>query len=383
MNNQKMSILLLAASLLSARVFAGELPRLPDDLDPKEQTNKEQSKLLDLPAPYVSTSPEDLDDGLLVGTLDLPGTQEAVKALVADDKAGKYSNLDSILIWKDGKLLFEMYNRHGRVDGPHYTMSITKTLTSITLARAIQLGVLDMEDFDKPILDFMPKIDRSKIQPGVDTITIRDALYMKSGLRFKEKNTARMLGTKYSKQAYFQKLFENTAPITPESKEYKYSGMNPEMILMILDIRAPGTIQEFIAKEVAGKVGATYCWNDQDFGISSGGAGSSFTSRDLMKFGIAVLQGGRFNGEQLLSADYIAQVMALKEKKGYYFYFHDRPEISAGKTLRFNSGVGAGGQYMGTFPELNMVVVATAHNHKAIKLPLNAILEHLVPLFVD
>lgn len=369
--------------MLSTSIFAAELPLLGQGLDPKEQSNKEQSKLPDLPAPYVSTSPEDLGDGLQVGTLDLPGSKEAVKALLADDKEGKYSNLDSILIWKDGKLLFEMYNRRGRVNGPHYTMSITKTLTSVTLARAIQVGLLKMEDLDKPIIDFMPEIDRSKIQSGVDTITIRDALFMKSGLRFTQKHIGRVLGSKYSKQAFFQKLFENTTPITAESKEYKYSGEDPAMILMILDIKAKGTIQEFIAEEVAGKVGATYNWGDQPFGMPGSGAGSSFTSRDLMKFGTAVIQGGKFNGEQFLSADYITQVMAPKDKKGYYYYFHNRPEEIAGKTLKFISGVGAGGQYMGTFPELNMVVVATAHNHKAIKLPLQAMLEHLVPLFIE
>ncbi len=102
--------------------------------------------------------------------------------------AGEYSNLDSLLIWKDGRLLFEMYNRRGRVDAPHFTMSITKTLTSVTLARAIQLGLLDMEALGRPIVDFMPDIDRSKVKPGVDTITLRDALHMKSGLRFMEKH---------------------------------------------------------------------------------------------------------------------------------------------------------------------------------------------------
>lgn len=380
---QNAIILLLAAFSLSGKLTADDLPRLPMDLDPKTQTNSEQSKLHDLAEAYVNTSPVDLGDGLQVGALDLPGAEKAVKALVADDKEGKYSNLDSILIWKDGKLLFEMYNRRGRVNGPHYTMSITKTMTSVTLARAIQVGLLDIKDLDKPVIDFMPEIDRSKIQPGVDTITIRDALHMKSGLRFSGKNITRTLGANHSKQQYFQKLFENTAPITPESKEYKYTGTNPEMILMILDIRAPGTIQEFIAEEVAGKFGATYCWNDQSFGVPGGGAGSNFTSRDLMKFATAIIQGGKFNGEQLLSADYIEQVMAPKDKKGYYFYFHDRPEECAGKSIRFNSGVGAGGQYMGTFPELNMVVVATAHNKKAIRLPLDAILEHLVPLFIN
>ena len=372
-------IVLLAASSLN--LTADELPRLPQELDPKKQTALEQKKLPDLPQAYVSTSPEDLGDGLQVGTLDLPGANKAVRALVADDKEGKYDNLDSILIWQDGKLLFEMYNRRGRVDAPHYTMSITKTLTSVALARAIQCGLLDIDDLDKPIVDFMPEIDRSKIQPGVDTITLRDALMMKSGLRFPKKNINRKQGDTYLKQAYFQKIFESTTPITPESKEYKYSGTNPELILMILDIRTPGTIQEFIAEEVARKIGATYRWNNQSFGIPAGGAGSCFTSRDLMKFGTAIIQGGKFNGEQLLSAEYVKQIMAPKEKEGFYYYFHNRHKTVDGKSFKFISGIGAGGQYMATFPELNIVAVATSHNKKNIGAPLNALQTHLLPLF--
>ena len=115
----------------------------------------------------------------------------------------------------------------------------------ITLARAIQLGLLSMGDLDKPVVDFMPEIDRSKIKSGVDTITLRDALYMKSGLRFPEKLIERKLGDKYSRQQYFQKLFELTAPVTPESKEYKYTGTDPSMIMMLIDIKALGTVQEF------------------------------------------------------------------------------------------------------------------------------------------
>ena len=100
-----------------------------------------------------------------VGTLNLPDTEEDIKALLADDKAGKYSNLDSSILWQDGRLIFEMSNRRGRVDGPHYAMSITQTLTSITLARTIQLGLLNMDDLDKPVISFMPQIDRSRINP--------------------------------------------------------------------------------------------------------------------------------------------------------------------------------------------------------------------------
>lgn len=386
MNNQKKVVLLLAIFVSGANLSADDLPRLPGELDPNKQTYSVQKELPHLTAAYVSTSPEDLGDGLQVGTLDLPGTHEAVAALVADDKAGKYQNLDSLLLWKDGELIFEMYNRAGRVDGPHYAMSITKTLTSVTLARAIQVGLLSMEDLDKPVISFMPKIDRSKIQSGVESITLRDALYMKSGLRFKDNQLARNLGTEYSRQQYFQKLFESTAPVTPESKEYKYTGTDPSMIMMLMDIKSQDSkryrnVQEFIATEVADKFGAIYNWEDQGCGIPKCGAGSNFTSRSLLKIGTAIIQGGEYDNEQLLSAEYVKQVMDTSKGEGYFYYFHNRSKGSTDKRINFISGIGAGGQYMATFPELNVVLVATADNKKAIGLPLQAAMEHLIPLF--
>ncbi|MEI7850317.1 MAG: serine hydrolase [Kiritimatiellales bacterium] len=372
------------ALVLILPLQAAELPRLPKEINPRELGYKEQAKLPDLPEAYASTSPQNLGDGLQVGTLNRPGTQEAVAALIADDKAGKYSNLDSILLWKDGELVFEYYNRHGYVDAPHYLMSITKTLTSVTLARAIQLGLLQMDDLDKPVISFMPEIDRSKIQPGVDTITLRDALYMKSGLRWGDANGDKMestLSAEYQKQKFFQQLFERTTPITPQSKEYKYAGTDPSLIMMILDIKTGGKARDFIKTELAGKFGVTYSWEDQKCGIPKCGAGANFTSRGLVKIGTAILQGGKYEGEQLLSADYVKEIMAADKGKGYFYYFHNESKISPNKKIDFISGIGAGGQYMSIFPDLNLVVVATAHNKKEINLPLDAILEHLIPLF--
>jgi len=381
MITQKTLIAFLIVSIFSLNLSAGELPRLSKDIDPKKLTYGEQKKLSNLPEPYTSTSPEDLGDGLKVGKLDLPGTEAAVKALLADDKAGKYSNLESILIWKDGKLLFEMYNRHGRVDAPHYAMSVTKTMTSVLLGRAIQLGLLKIEDLDKSVISFMPEIDKSKIKPGVETITLRDALFMKSGLRFSDENNPRNIGPEVQKQQYFQKLFELTEPVTPESKTFKYTGTDPSIIMMIIDIKTSGKVQDFIKKELVDKFDATYLWDNQPCGIPKCGAGSNFSSRSLIKVGSAVIQGGKYNGEQLLSAEYIKQVMAPKKEEGYFYFFHNRTKMAGGKKVKFISGIGAGGQYMATFPELNIVAVATADNKKQINLPLQAILEHLIPLF--
>ena len=73
--------------------------------------------------------------------------------------------------------------------------------------------------------------------------------------------------------------------------------------------------------------------------------------------------------------------MAANKDKGYFYYFHNESHISPDNKIDFISGVGAGGQYMSIFPGLNLVAVATADNKKEIKLPLDAMLEHLIPLF--
>lgn len=64
--------------LTSISSFGVELPYLSKDIDPETQDLKAQGALPNLSEAYVSTSPKDLNDGLPVGTLDLPGTEEAV-----------------------------------------------------------------------------------------------------------------------------------------------------------------------------------------------------------------------------------------------------------------------------------------------------------------
>jgi CubicO group peptidase (beta-lactamase class C family) len=376
-----LGVLLLGVLLEIDPLAANELPRLDKGVDPKKQTFQEQKKLPDLPQPYVSTSPEDIGDGLEVGSLDTPEAKEAIKALVKNDQAGKFANLDSLLLWKDGKLIFEMYNRRGRIDGPHYAMSVTKTMTSVTLARAIQLRLLNMKDLDKPVVEFLSAIDRSKIKPGVETITLRDALFMRSGLRFPSKTFAYSLGNKYHRQKHFQQLFENTTPITSDSKEYKYTGTDPSLIMMIIDLRAKGTSQQFFDREVAEKFGAIYCWDNQGCGIPKCGAGSNFTSRSFLKIGTAIAQGGKYKGEQLLSGEYVNEIMDTNKGEGYFYYFHNRKKRSPDNKVNFISGIGAGGQYMSIFPKLNLVMVATSHNKGKIGAPLEAVLDHLIPLF--
>ena len=376
----KLSLLAIVLTVFGASLWARP-PSLPKNISAATLDFSRQAELPDLEKAYISSSPKDLNDGLKVGRLDAPGTVKAIEALRKADAKGQFANLDSILLWKDGELIFEMYARRGRVDAPHYAMSITKTLTSMALARAIQLGHLRLDDLDRPVLDFMPNINRKKIKPGVETITLSDALMMKSGLRFKDRLTEHRLALDYNGQEYFQKLFENTAAVTPQSKKYKYGGVDPLLVMMAINQKVPGRVQDFIHKELIANVrGDVYLWNKHGSGLPKAGAGSSFTSRVLVKLGVTVLQGGKFNGRQLLDPEYVKRIMDRQKGEGYFYFFHNRRVRS--EEINFISGIGAGGQLMSIFPELNVVAVATSHNTKGQNgKPLEAIMNHLIPLF--
>ena len=376
----KLSLLAIVLTVFGASLWARP-PFLPKNISAATLDFSRQAEIPDLEKAYISSSPQDLNDGLKVGRLDVPGTVKAIEALRMADTKGQFANLDSILLWKNGKLIFEMYARRGRVDAPHYAMSITKTLTSMALARAIQLGHLQLNDLDRPVLDFMPNINRKKIKPGVETITLSDALMMKSGLRFKDRLTEHRLALDYNGQEYFQKLFENTTAVTPQSKKYKYGGVDPLLVMMVINQKVPGRVQDFIHKELIANVrGDVYLWNKHGSGLPKAGAGSSFTSRALMKLGVTVLQGGKFNGRQLLDPDYVKRIMDRQKGEGYFYFFHNRRVRS--EEINFISGIGAGGQLMSIFPELNVVAVVTSHNKKGQNgKPLEAIMNHLIPLF--
>ena len=99
-----------------------------------------------------------------------------------------------------------------------------------------------------------------------------------------------------------------------------------------------------------------------------------------MKLGVTVLQGGKLNGRQLLDPDYVKLIMDRQKGEGYFYFFHNRRVRS--EEINFISGIGAGGQLMSIFPELNVVAVATSHNKKGQNgKPLEAIMNHLIPLF--
>jgi CubicO group peptidase (beta-lactamase class C family) len=338
------------------------------DLTSEDISFAKEQHLPNLKHPFLDTAPEDKADGIEVGELGSDsGNKEMILSLAREIAAGQHGEVDSLLIHHDGRLIFESYYRRGRANYPHYQMSITKSYTSLALGRVIGLGYLKMSDLDRPVLDFLKDIDPEKIAKGCETITLNDALNMHSGIRVDKTTIAKLRKSPsvLKGQGQIQAYLEHTAPITTQSKQYKYQSSDPSIVMQVIESVVPGTASEFINKELLGPLGISkFGWQDDVSGLPKSAAGSSMRSRDMIKWGMLVQSGGKWDGEQLIPADFVqnatSRIHTNPQDTSYGFFWWRNNVSVAGKTYDLKSGRGAGGQFILMIDELDLIIAITA-----------------------
>ena len=329
----------------------------------------EEKTLEELPTAFIDTNP-DTEDGLAAGTLGIDGGEvDPILKFANEIAAGTHGEVDSLLIMHRGKLLFESYFRRGRVNYPHYQMSITKSYTALAIGRAIQCGYLTMDDLDRPVCEFLKELDPSQFAKGATTITLADAMTMRSGIRIPQEVQHRLrsdMANVYG-QNQVQMFFQHTAPIPDRPREFKYQGIDPAITMQVLNAVVPGTVQNFLKKELLEKMNILeFQWPDDISGLPKSAAGSSMRSRDMMKWGLLVRQQGQFNGEQLIPAAFITQAISRlcepSETNSYgFFFWQNNAEVGETKTKCITCR-GAGGQFIFFFPKYDVISVVTSHN---------------------
>ncbi|WP_350291908.1 serine hydrolase [uncultured Croceitalea sp.] len=343
---------------------------------------------------FVTTKPEDKDDGIAVDTLSIHNKdKKALLQLSQEIFKSTYGNYDALLISHKNKLVFESYYKKGRINVPHGQASAVKGYTSLVLGRAIQMGYLSMEDLEKPLIGFLKDVNREKLTNGAEKITLHKALTMHGGLHIDddewkeiEKDSVRLYG-----QGLVQTLLEQSEPITAASQTFLYGNFNPIMVMVVIDAVVPGTAEEFIKTELLDKLGITnYKWSNHISGIPEAGWRASIMSRDMIKLGNLVLNNGKLNGEQLISAAYLEKAtsgivrpaidwMPKNYRYGYFWYY--TPVQVGNKNYDMTLAWGGGGQRVIVVKELDLTIVISGYDREDDKI-MKPIFETVVPAFV-
>ena len=289
-------------------------------------------------------------------------------------------SMHSFLFCKDNCLVAEGYYAPVKKNDLHRMFSVTKSFVSIAIGFLQEEGRLSLDD---SIVKFFPEYvpNTSEAHPWLLATTIRDMLSMRSC-------HASTTYDKFSSKTDWVKSFFTVAPTHKPGTVFHYDTSSSHTLCALVEKLTGMKMLDYLRNKVLNEIGFSkeaYCLTD-GFGVSMGGSGLMATSRDLMLFALLILNNGKLNGKQYISADYIKESTSFQTAT---CVTGPVPSESQGYGLQFWIGehgsivcYGMGGQLAILLPEYNTAIVTTADTQGyqgGNQVIYDAIFRHILP----
>jgi CubicO group peptidase (beta-lactamase class C family) len=244
----------------------------------------------------------------------------------------------AFLVIQDDRLLYEHYFNGAQRDSLMTSFSVAKSFTSALIGAAIAQGTIN--SVDDAITDYLPEL--AERDARFEDITIRHLLMMASGLDYQEMRAGLFNGddpltTYYPDQR--QITLENTRIIDPPGAYFRYNKYHPQLLGMILERTTGRSVVDFMQESLWDSVGMEFSgsWNldSEESGFEKMEAGVNARAVDFAKLGRLYLEEGRWDGVQVLPAEWIAESTGIDTAVHNEAYYRDE----FGQTI-FSNGQG-------------------------------------------
>ena len=329
-------------------------------------------------------------------------------SLIQKIKTGEYGYTNELFIAKNGKLLYRQtftnnynsisknkkgvlgcgfnsctdstkinpYNYYHPQYHPYYKntrlhtlQSITKSVTATVIGCAVNRG--ELTNLKAPLSSYFPEVVKndSLLAAHLAKTTLEDVLTMQLGLEWNEMTAPLdslndVVAMERSKD-WIAYIFSKK-PDSSTLKKWNYSSGASILLSEIMKQATGKPIDKYAEEVLFSKLDIkNYHWKKTPGGLPDTEGGLYLSTKDLAKIGQLYLNEGIWNGEKLLTKNWIVDATTKKAKNimgnnpnegyGYQWWLPDTPN-------KVIVGLGFGNQILIIIPEKNVVSVVNSWN---------------------
>jgi CubicO group peptidase (beta-lactamase class C family) len=259
----------------------------------------------------------------------------------------------SLMVMRHGSVVAEGWRAPYAADAVHEVFSLTKAFTSTAIGFARAEGLLDLDDL---VLDHLRDLAPAQPDANLERMRIRHLLTMTTG------HAEGLHDELYDLPDWERAIL--ALPVEHEpGTHFTYNSAATYLLGVILHRRTGLGLAEYLRPRLLEPLGiADPRWDRSPSGLENGGFGLSLTTEDIACLGQLYLDGGRWQGDQVLPVGWAEEATALQVpsqlgdvdwEQGYGYAFWQCRHGAV-------RGDGAFGQFCILFPAYDAVVAITS-----------------------
>ncbi|MBF4626252.1 serine hydrolase domain-containing protein [Curtobacterium flaccumfaciens] len=279
----------------------------------------------------------------------------------------------SIMLLRHGQVAVEGWWQPYAADRAHLLYSLSKSFTAAGVGIAVRAGLIDL---DATVLSYFPELDAAVTDERSRRIRVRHLLAMASGHREETIDRARALDPTNTVRGFLL-----LPPDAEPGTVFAYNQPCTYTLAEIVRRVTGGSLVAWLRPHLLDPLGIDdLAWRRDDTGAELGYSGCYAPTDAVAKLGQLYLQGGVWDGERILDADWVEQATSTQVANPD----EANPDWSQGYGFQFwmarhgFRGDGAYGQFCVVLPEQDVVLAMTGQSLD-MQAVLDAVWEHLLP----
>lgn len=268
------------------------------------------------------------------------------------------TNVDSVIVARNGQIVLETYAAPNRGDIVHQVNSVTKSVMSALLGIAIGEGKLKLSN---TVADILPQYANL---PNGKTLTVEKLASMSTGVEWDSEFFGGLNDWGKVREADDWIKAYLSYPINPDKVgQFNYNSAESDLLGALISAATGMPLADYAEAKLFKPLAIKNTrWVQLRDGRYGGGRGLYILPRDMLKFGELYRQQGQWQGKQIIPQQWVAYSTEKRVGTGSKFSFIPAYGAQWWVGNGWYAAMGWGGQTIAVFPKENITMVMTAKN---------------------